>query len=1453
MESSLTSKPEGKVKAHTASPAPLRTAVPKSDHGAPVGLPIFVQRSVPSLAGGEAFQLKGADGGQLKHQEEKAGVQFKLIIGERNDPYEQEADRVGDSVIAGETSSPATDSAHNNVVQSKPASPAATSQSLPAAIRPAGSGTPVSAAIREKVEPVLGVDLSQVQVHTNAADQLSVKRLGAKAFTHQNHIWVGQHHSADDVSLMAHELTHVVQQRAGLATADAGVAGESAGSLLNQMGDGGSVFAIQRDEEADTGATPKVTAAYETRLINLLRTPLDAREEKFVLSRARSVLNILAAVPDRDRLRLLARLSYPAAGDELARLYVETLASATVKTGLKALREGVKPMAEQDQPESIERFLSAVTPESVRQKPTDPALDDVWLREALVKFWLDGAAPPSSTRIELHWNVFDRTGGVMNSGTAAWDPSVPKSTEMLVRTVQTGRYQMTIDLVDDGVVIKRLERAFVVGTVSGAAALRDLKSKERINAADLMSDREVTAQAHLLREQLKAFDGKTGSDANENADYLRIRQALDELEWQAAMRVTDEQRLDTGAPGSQLDKATRKPAAPADLDSIDTSKPGAVRAQLEAMIRQYGIAGTRKRLDTYVAEAYMSGTGAGAGAESPRIPRARVFEQELEGFEALYKDLPDEFEPKAKNNALRMLDLSRDQINSELKRYDIVQISDHRIGPGVYQTKTDEPNDELKGMASELKKLATMKKRTLGQDPYDPPEERLEENEIKALEQEYEIALQAAVARYPSILIFAESAQHKSTPRVWEPERISAEGTNLARPLGWELHQKLLDIETARKKIENDDEKLNVWCLPRVIDVTKSSMRIAPGTIADAVIDGHSRAPGEGGWTEKLLGLFTLALAVLLAIPSGGSSLVVAAGEIAMVGADLYMINQMAKERATYKAFANTAIDPEHALMAEVPESADLLIALIALPVGGVGAVRALREARTAARSVRSLREVLAETGGRLTHPDVIARTREVREWALKAFKNDGKRVDRFMAELATRLGTRAPRIAVAIEHGEKVVDFGADLLARRFGVSRIHVVEDLKAAVSLRPAVVDGRLVVSEVRVSRATTIGELADHLGSINAIERYNGVTGKLRLAWDRMVDLVTGSRRVNPYRLEAGTPGFRIFEEVRKHESILRSRMERLAEAFRKGDARAAGLIEDEIKFYEGELAYWNRELREIEAGGARAIDTGIEARRPGDVHKEAIDAGYPKLPEGHRYRRTDSRTPGREFEAYSIKAEQRGQDILDEFSDRARYGGADEGASGTSDVYSVRDDVRRRGQERAAIGPSARVLAGPRSDLAKFIPPPGPAFEAWFDGLSTRELDALLANPSARSVIAAAIRHPGGLHEWLMVAEARRMKVWGVSMQEIRSARTLTEETIGRFFAHGTAGSGRMHRELRDIITRSRGFNDFKQRLNEWADRSLFPVPGTQWPSQGHLGRYYLPAELQMPPEGVRMR
>ena len=52
-------------------------------------------------------------------------------------------------------------------------------------------------------------------LHTDAGANRTAAAIGAKAFTHGNHIWMGAGERPDDPELMAHEATHVVQQHSG--------------------------------------------------------------------------------------------------------------------------------------------------------------------------------------------------------------------------------------------------------------------------------------------------------------------------------------------------------------------------------------------------------------------------------------------------------------------------------------------------------------------------------------------------------------------------------------------------------------------------------------------------------------------------------------------------------------------------------------------------------------------------------------------------------------------------------------------------------------------------------------------------------------------------------------------------------------------------------------------------------------------------------------------------------------------------------------------------------------------------------------------------------------------------------------------------------------------------------------------------------------------------------------
>lgn len=85
-----------------------------------------------------------------------------------------------------------------------------------------GPGHPLDARVRVELERRLGADFSQVRVHTDAAAAESAHRLNARAYTLGRDIAfaAGQYepHSHAGRTLLAHELTHVVQQRGMTAT-----------------------------------------------------------------------------------------------------------------------------------------------------------------------------------------------------------------------------------------------------------------------------------------------------------------------------------------------------------------------------------------------------------------------------------------------------------------------------------------------------------------------------------------------------------------------------------------------------------------------------------------------------------------------------------------------------------------------------------------------------------------------------------------------------------------------------------------------------------------------------------------------------------------------------------------------------------------------------------------------------------------------------------------------------------------------------------------------------------------------------------------------------------------------------------------------------------------------------------------------------------------------------------
>ncbi|WP_431729091.1 eCIS core domain-containing protein [Verrucosispora sp. TAA-831] len=75
------------------------------------------------------------------------------------------------------------------------------------------SGSPLAGPVRQDMEARLGADFSDVRLHTGALAERSAAEVDARAFTSGSHVVLGR--GGSDRHTLAHELTHVIQQRSG--------------------------------------------------------------------------------------------------------------------------------------------------------------------------------------------------------------------------------------------------------------------------------------------------------------------------------------------------------------------------------------------------------------------------------------------------------------------------------------------------------------------------------------------------------------------------------------------------------------------------------------------------------------------------------------------------------------------------------------------------------------------------------------------------------------------------------------------------------------------------------------------------------------------------------------------------------------------------------------------------------------------------------------------------------------------------------------------------------------------------------------------------------------------------------------------------------------------------------------------------------------------------------------
>jgi hypothetical protein len=190
-----------------------RTKLP-DDEVAALAQEIHVETPSQMLAREGGDVVSGELIAEVAHQEEEQGLKKRAI----SDAYG--VVMAGAAIANGQPAAkqavdaapPEMQAAANNVAKENP-----------------GGGAPLPDATRERMEAKFGEDFSGVQIHTGNAD---VNTLGAGAATKGEHIHFASGsfdpNSKEGEKLIAHELTHVVQQREGGKSGKPGVAPSSA-------------------------------------------------------------------------------------------------------------------------------------------------------------------------------------------------------------------------------------------------------------------------------------------------------------------------------------------------------------------------------------------------------------------------------------------------------------------------------------------------------------------------------------------------------------------------------------------------------------------------------------------------------------------------------------------------------------------------------------------------------------------------------------------------------------------------------------------------------------------------------------------------------------------------------------------------------------------------------------------------------------------------------------------------------------------------------------------------------------------------------------------------------------------------------------------------------------------------------------------------------------------------
>lgn len=254
--------------------------------------------TAPAVASSSAPRVARSSNAMARHLAgmRPLGVQAQMQVSNASDPAEKEADATARSVMRMEApverAAPAAPHVQRStwpVVQRKPAGPGKADTEVAAEIRASlGGGTALPPAVRKFMEPRFKADFSGVRIHTDGKAAGLAAKLAARAFAFGKDVFFGRGEFRPETpagkELIAHELTHTIQQRAVVQKMEAPAITQTAppqvqrfglDTVLDYIADKANIIPGFRLFTIVIGVNPINMAAVDPTPANILRAAIE--------------------------------------------------------------------------------------------------------------------------------------------------------------------------------------------------------------------------------------------------------------------------------------------------------------------------------------------------------------------------------------------------------------------------------------------------------------------------------------------------------------------------------------------------------------------------------------------------------------------------------------------------------------------------------------------------------------------------------------------------------------------------------------------------------------------------------------------------------------------------------------------------------------------------------------------------------------------------------------------------------------------------------------------------------------------------------------------------------------------------------------------------------------------------------------------------------------------------